>query len=135
VLLDPIELSLKPPIPRLSVSRLVELKQLGVKIIAPPMWALLAVNDANDVVPSQYARDIKSIGFDIITWSFERVDLTKGAAGVGSYYQFDPLGKAIKTDSDMYKALDALARKVGVIGVFSDWPATVTYYANCMDLQ
>lgn len=24
--------------------------------------------------------------------------------------------------SDMYKALDALARKVGVIGIFSDWP-------------
>jgi glycerophosphoryl diester phosphodiesterase len=34
----------------------------------------------------------------------------------------------------MLKALDALARKVGVEGVFSDWPGTVTYYANCMGL-
>jgi glycerophosphoryl diester phosphodiesterase len=62
------------------------------------------------------------------------VDLTKGAAGKGSYYQFDPQGKAIKTDSDMYKALDVLAKQVKVEGVFSDWPGTVTYYANCMGL-
>ena len=30
--------------------------------------------------------------------------------------------------------LDALAQDVGVVGVFSDWPATVTYYANCAGL-
>ena len=35
----------------------------------------------------------------------------------------------------MYKALDVLARKVGIVGIFSDWPATVTYYANCMGLD
>ena len=28
--------------------------------------------------------------------------------------------------SDMYKALDLLAQKVGILGIFSDWPATVT---------
>ena len=33
----------------------------------------------------------------------------------------------------MYIALDVLARKVKIEGIFSDWPATVTYYANCMD--
>jgi hypothetical protein len=38
---------------------------------------------------------------------------------------------AIKKPGDMMAALDVLARDVGVIGVFSDWPATVTYYANC----
>jgi glycerophosphoryl diester phosphodiesterase len=27
-----------------------------------------------------------------------------------------------------------LAKEVGVRGVFSDWPATTTYYANCMGL-
>lgn len=133
VYLDPIEPSLN--IPRLSQERLAELKQAGVKVIAPPMWALLAVNEANEVVPSDYARDIKAAGFRIITWSFERVDLSKGAAGKGSYYQFDPQGKAIRKDSDMLKALDVLARKVGVEGVFSDWPGTVTYYANCMGLD
>jgi glycerophosphoryl diester phosphodiesterase len=35
----------------------------------------------------------------------------------------------------MYKALDVLAREVGILGIFSDWPATVTYYANCMALK
>ena len=41
----------------------------------------------------------------------------------------------MKKDSDMYKALDVLARKVGVLGIFSDWPATVSYYASCMGLD
>ena len=32
-------------------------------------------------------------------------------------------------------ALDVLGDQVGVIGVFSDWPATVSFYANCMGLK
>jgi len=48
---------------------------------------------------------------------------------------FDPQGRAIEKDSDLYKALDVLAREVKVLGIFSDWPATVTYYANCMGLK
>ena len=28
-----------------------------------------------------------------------------------------------------------LAREVGIRGIFSDWAATVSYYANCMGLQ
>ena len=35
----------------------------------------------------------------------------------------------------MYKALDVLAKDVKILGIFSDWPATVTYYANCMKLK
>ncbi len=121
--------------PRLTLDELKQLKKKGVKIIAPPIGVLLAVNNADEIVPSQYALDIKSQGFDIITWSFERADLRNGGVGAGFYYSFDPTGRALKKDSDMYKALDALARKVGVIGIFSDWPATVTYYANCMGLK
>ena len=34
--------------------------------------------------------------------------------------------------SHYFNVLDVLAQDVGVEGVFSDWPATVTYYANCM---
>jgi glycerophosphoryl diester phosphodiesterase len=99
------------------------------------MQSLLALDAANEIVPSQYAIDIKSVGLDIITWTFERTDLRRGASGVGSYYAFDPTGAAVQKDSDMYKALDVLARKVGILGIFSDWPATVTYYANCMGLK
>ena len=35
----------------------------------------------------------------------------------------------------MLVVLDVLARDVGIIGIFSDWPATVTYYANCFGLD
>ncbi len=41
---------------------------------------------------------------------------------------------AIHHDGDMYELIDVLARRVAVRGIFSDWPGTVTYYANCMGL-
>lgn len=28
--------------------------------------------------------------------------------------------------------LDVLAKQVGILGIFSNWAATVTYFANCM---
>ncbi len=37
-------------------------------------------------------------------------------------------------DGDVMTVLDVLAKDVGVLGVFSDWPATTTYYASCMGL-
>ena len=135
VYLDSIDPTSTPPVPRLSVAELNQLRTQGLRYFAPPMPALLDVDAGNNVVPSAYALDIKNAGFRIITWTFERSDLRKGAAKGGFYYYFDPLGKAIKKDSDMYKALDVLARKVGIVGIFSDWPATVTYYANCMGLD
>jgi glycerophosphoryl diester phosphodiesterase len=122
--------------PRLTVAELQSIKANGVRIFAPPIPALLAVDEANNkLVPSLYANDIKAAGLDIITWSFERADLRRGAAFGGFYAAYDPQGLVVKTDSDMYLTLDALARDVGVLGVFSDWPATVSYYASCMGLD
>jgi glycerophosphoryl diester phosphodiesterase len=43
--------------------------------------------------------------------------------------------EVINNDGDMMQVLDVLAQQVGVIGVFSDWSATTTYYANCMNLR
>lgn len=111
-----------------------ELRAAGVRIVAPAMPALLAV-EGSRVVASQLAGELRALGFALISWSFERADLRRGAAAAGFYYDFDPAGAAIRTDGDMYKALDALAREVRVIGVFSDWPATVSYYASCMRLR
>lgn len=123
-------------IPRLTVAELQEIRADGVRIFAPPIPALLAVDAANGkLIPSQYANDIKAAGLGIITWSFERADLRRGAAFGGFYAAYDPQGLVVKTDSDMYLALDALARDVGVLGVFSDWPATVSYYASCLGLE
>src|SRR5262249_6589822 len=111
-----------------------ELRKAGVNIVAPAMPALLAVN-GDRVVPSQLSRDLKDIGFDIITWTFERSDVRQGASKAGFYFDFDPSGAAIKKDSDIYKALDVLAKEVKILGIFSDWPATVSYYASCMGLK
>jgi glycerophosphoryl diester phosphodiesterase len=49
------------------------------------------------------------------------------------YYQ--TIVPAISREGDTMKLLDVLAREVGIIGIFSDWPATVTYYANCVGLK
>lgn len=122
-------------IPPLTVAELQAIRRQGVHIFAPPIPALLAVDSNDQIVPSQYARDIKAAGLEIISWSFERADLRKGAKGAGFYAAFDPEGRAMKKDSDMYLELDALAQDVGIIGLFSDWPATVSYYASCMGLD
>jgi glycerophosphoryl diester phosphodiesterase len=111
-----------------------ELRRANVRIIAPPIPALLSI-EGDRVVPSALARTLKGMGFELITWSFERSDLRRGAGSAGFYYDFDPTGVAISKDSDMYEALDVLARDVKVLGVFSDWPATVSYYASCMNLR
>lgn len=134
---DPVnDIIIQPPYDKMDRMEYFKmLKKRGVRVIAPTMPALLAI-DANDrVVPSKLAKDLKGLGFDIITWTFERADLRQGASKAGFYYDFDPAGKAIKKDSDMYKALHVLAQDVKILGIFSDWPATVTYYANCMGLD
>jgi glycerophosphoryl diester phosphodiesterase len=100
----------------------------GIRIVAPPLWMLLAADTSGNLLPSQYARNAKAAGLDIITWSLERSGILADGNN-GSYYQtFDT---AITREGDMFRMLDVLAQDIGVIGVFSDWPATVSFYANC----
>lgn len=103
----------------------------NVNIIAPPMWMLVALDPSNNIVPSIYATEAKAAGLDIITWTLERSGLLQN--GGGWYYQ--SITDAIKDDGDTMVMLDVLAQDVGILGIFSDWPATVTYYANCMNLK
>ena len=103
----------------------------GIKIVAPPIWALLALDNHNKIISSDYARNTKKAGLKIITWSFERSGPLKN--GGGWYYQ--TINPAINNDGDMMDALHVLAKDVGVIGVFSDWSASVSYYASCMELN
>ncbi|MGD9214396.1 MAG: glycerophosphodiester phosphodiesterase family protein [Desulfobacteraceae bacterium] len=103
----------------------------GVKIIAPPMWMLLTVDDSDKIVPSVYAERAKAAGLEIITWTLERSGLLKN--GGGWYYQ--TITDVTDNDGDMYKVLDVLAKDVGILGIFSDWPGTVSYYADCMGLN
>jgi len=112
----------------------------GIKIVAPPMWVLLAVDANGKIVPSQYARDAKAAGLDIITWTLERsgriveeVLPTKGTAAPSFYYQTTL--NALHNDGDLMTTLDVLAKQVGILGIFSDWSGTVSYYASCMGLK
>lgn len=103
----------------------------GVKIIAPPLWMLVTLDANKAIVPSEYAKAASAAGLKIIAWSLERSGpLSEG--GGGWYYQ--SIADAIDNEGDTFELLDVLAKDVGVMGVFSDWPATVTYYANCMDM-
>ncbi|MBW2705310.1 MAG: hypothetical protein JRD84_03270 [Deltaproteobacteria bacterium] len=108
-----------------------ELISVGVKIIAPPMWMLMALDGNKKIVPSTYANGARTAGLDIITWTLERSGLLKN--GGGFYYR--TVTGEINNDGDAYVALDVLAQDVGILGIFSDWPATVTYYANCKGLK
>lgn len=107
-----------------------ELADAGVKIVAPPLWMLVKSGENGAIVPSAYAEEARKAGLKIITWSLERSGPLAG--GGGWYYQ--SIADVVNDDGDMLRLLDTLATDVGVIGVFSDWPATTTFFANCMGL-
>ena len=99
----------------------------GLKYIAPPMWVLLTLDENEKIIPSAYAKAAKDAGLNIITWTLERSGPL--ATGGGWYYQTTT--PQINNDGDTFKVLDVLAQDVGIIGIFSDWPASVTFYDNC----
>jgi glycerophosphoryl diester phosphodiesterase len=106
-------------------------KASGIQIVAPPLFALLDLDGGGNIVPSTYARNARAAGLGIIAWTLERSGLLADGSN-GFYYQtFDA---AIRREGDVLRVLDVLANDVGVRGVFSDWPATTTFYANCAGL-
>ena len=122
-----------------TLAELQSYARQGVNIVAPPMWALLTVKNGQ-IVPSEYARNAKAAGLDVITWTLERsgriveeVLPTQGTNSPSFYYQTTL--DTLHNDGDILVTLDVLARQVGILGIFSDWAATVTFYANCMGLK
>ncbi len=108
-----------------------EIAGMGINIIAPPMWMLVDTDGSDNIVPSDYAIAAKAANLELITWTLERSGLL--ANGGGWYYQSTT--PVINNDGDVYTLLDILAKDVGIKGIFSDWPATVTYYANCKGIK
>jgi glycerophosphoryl diester phosphodiesterase len=102
---------------------------MGVRYLAPPTWMLVTV-EGGQIVPSVYAREARAAGLNLITWTLER----SGPLANGGGWYFQSIKDVTDNDGVYYELLDVLAQDVGVKGVFSDWPATVTYYANCMGL-
>ncbi|WP_136442203.1 glycerophosphodiester phosphodiesterase family protein [Pacificoceanicola onchidii] len=107
-----------------------ELKAMGVNYIAPPTWMLVTL-DGDKIVASELAKQAKAADLKIITWTIER----SGPLSNGGGWYYKSISDITKSDGVMYEYIDALAMDVGVEGIFSDWPATVTYYANCMGLK
>ncbi|KZM22046.1 Glycerophosphodiester phosphodiesterase [Ascochyta rabiei] len=115
-----------------ATASLPALAERGVKIMAPAMFALTKVDNATgEIVPSEYAIAAKENDLELVAWSFERSGWLQ--IGGGGYY-YDYVKSVVNNDGDMYKVLDVLARQVKIKAMFSDWPATVTYYANCFGL-
>lgn len=104
----------------------------GIKIVAPPLPYLVSSKNGK-IVPSEYAKRANRLGLKIITWSLERSGPIAGVHANGDYY-YSSIQDVVQKDGDIYKLVDVLAREVGVLGMFSDWSATVTYYANCFGL-
>lgn len=123
-------MGLNPLRPATFSPSMAALKAEGVNYIAPPMWMLLTLENGR-IVPSPYAIAAMEADVKIIAWTLERSgDLAKGG---GWYYR--SIKPAVSNLGATYEALHVLAQDVGVVGVFSDWPETVTYYANCMGLR
>ena len=114
-----------------SMQSLVE---SGVQIIAPPTWMLLETNpdfgsddQERRLQSSLYAQRAREAGLSMIAWTLER----SGPLAEGGQWYHSTTEDVIQRDGDKLITLDALVNDVGVIGVFSDWPATVTFYDNC----
>ena len=70
---------LDPNKPETWKPSMAELKASGVRILAPPIFAMLTLND-KEIVPSEYAKAAKAAGLDLIGWSLERDGPLTGAA-------------------------------------------------------
>ena len=117
--------------PEMLKPTMQELYSKGVRYIAPPIWVLLTIDSQGEIIPSAYAKAATAAGLNIVTWTLER----DGPMNRGGGWYHQSVKSAIHSDGQIYEVLDVLAKQVGVKGVFSDWPATVTYYANCMGLN
>ncbi|KAL7906050.1 PLC-like phosphodiesterase [Trichoderma velutinum] len=115
-----------------AVKNLTQYHADGVKIVAPPLPYLVTSKNGK-IVPSEYAKKANKLGLKIITWSLERSGPIAGVHANGDYY-YSSIQDIVTRDGDIYTLVDVLARQVGVFGMFSDWSATVTYYANCFGL-
>ena len=92
---------------------------------------MLMTVENGKIAASAYAKAAREAGLKLITWSLERSGPLATDAG-GWYLQ--SVSDLIDRDGDYFEVLDVMAQDVGVVGIFSDWPATVTYYANCMGI-
>jgi glycerophosphoryl diester phosphodiesterase len=125
----PADISQHPP----TLQEFVAVRHLGVNIIAPPMPVLLQSGANNTIKPSRYAQRARQAGFDIISWTTERSGrIVEDVLEGNNTFYYQTTLNTLGSDGDILRTIDVLAQDVGIIGLFSDWPATTTFYANCL---
>ncbi|MFC3694434.1 glycerophosphodiester phosphodiesterase family protein [Chenggangzhangella methanolivorans] len=115
-----------------NAAELQSYRDQGIRIWAPPVFAALAVNGKNEIVASKAAKNAKAAGLDLIIWSLER---SGRLADLNGDFYYQTIERAVSREGDLMRVIDVLAQDVGARAIFSDWPAPVSYYANCMGLK
>lgn len=70
-----------------SFSELVSYRQAGINIVGSPLFSLVSLGPNNGIVPSQYSKDAKAAGLDIIAWTLERSGILANVPPNEFYYQ------------------------------------------------
>jgi len=128
---------------------------VGVEMFGPPMAILLAADQGSrklsaSTLSNAYKhvigipdrlKDPNALFPAISTWSLERSGCpswfeTPGIEPArigpcGSYYE-TVQNHAVYSEADVLLVMDVLFKEIGILGLFSDFPATVTTYANCV---
>ena len=113
------------------------LRLAGIETVAAPVSILLTLNEDGQLAATDFAKALRKAGIAIVAWTLERSGRIRDGRVEESPADFY-LGSMLPSfdnDGDIYRVIHALNVQVGVRAIFSDWPATVTYYANCVGLE
>ena len=127
---DPAEMHRNPP----PATEFATLRNRGVGTIAPPIATLLqAGENRGDILPSEYALRASGAGLRIVAWTLERSGrIAEDVLPSRGAFYYASILEGLSDDGDVFRIVHALKQQVGVAGLFSDWPATTTFYDNCM---
>ena len=127
---NPWEMHANPP----AAAEFEELRARGVATIAPPVATLLRGGGrAGEFEPSEYTLRARAAGMEIVAWTLERSGrIAEDVLETRGGFYYGSVAENLRGDGDVFPIVHALSEQVGVAGLFSDWPATTTFYANCM---
>jgi glycerophosphoryl diester phosphodiesterase len=125
-----------PRLPPPSMADFEAIRASGIRRLAPPLPRLLELDAEGKIVASAYARHARKADLELIPWTLERSGVIRAGRveGRSADFYLGTILSALESEGDIYRILQALHEEVGASAVFSDWPGTTTYYANCVGL-
>jgi glycerophosphoryl diester phosphodiesterase len=125
-----------PRLPAPSMGDFEAIRASGIRRLAPPLPRLLELDAEGKIVASAYARHARKADLELIPWTLERSGVIRAGRveGRSADFYLGTILSALESEGDIYRILQALHEEVGASAVFSDWPGTTTYYANCVGL-